>query len=142
MLSALVDVKKLEEEAFAFAEAARMRSKLILHALSRGVKYSRGTYAALWSDLNSNPAAGSVEAERAFSGMNYVKPKTRNRLEPEHLSVALRLKLHSSYSVDSFPYEKALRKYLGSCQRRNMQGRARTGGQETALRHLAVMGNT
>ncbi len=24
------------------------------------------------------------------------------------------------YSVDSFPYEKALRKYLGSCQRRNI----------------------
>ena len=64
---------------------------------------------------------GSVEAERAFSSMNFVKDKLRNRLAPEHLNVALRLKLQDSYSVQNFPYEKALKKWLAVCQRRNME---------------------
>ena len=54
--------------------------------------------------------------EAAFS----VKPKTRNRLLPEHLSVALRLKLQDSYGVHNFPYQKALEKWLAMCARRNM----------------------
>jgi hypothetical protein len=107
-------------------------------AKKRGTEYPLGSFHALWADMNSNPAAaagfeeyvklaqraatvipGSVEADQAFSAMNYIKNKTRNRLQKDHLSVALRLKLQESYSVTNFPYQKALRNWLAVCTRRN-----------------------
>jgi hypothetical protein len=45
----------------------------------------------------------------------------RNRLQKDHLSVALRLKLQESYSVTTFPYQKALRNWLAVCTRRNYE---------------------
>ena len=50
---------------------------------------------------------GSVENERTFSVINFIKDDRRNRLEPEHLNCCLRMK-RSRFTLDTFPLEAAL----------------------------------
>jgi hypothetical protein len=50
----------------------------------------------------------SVEDERLFSALNFIKSKSRNRLQNPHLTDALRLFFSNTFDVLTFPYAKAL----------------------------------
>ena len=52
---------------------------------------------------------GSVEDERAFSAMNFLKNKHRNRLDT-NLAVCMRMKMQNLYSLNTFPFTTAYMK--------------------------------
>ncbi|KAG1663225.1 hypothetical protein FOA52_004426, partial [Chlamydomonas sp. UWO 241] len=51
----------------------------------------------------------SVEEERLFSALNFIKSKARNRLMNPHLSYSLRLFFSNTFDLLSFPYAEALK---------------------------------
>jgi hypothetical protein len=51
----------------------------------------------------------SVEDERLFSALNFIKSRSRNRLQNPHLSDALRLSFSNTFDVLTFPYAAALK---------------------------------
>jgi hypothetical protein len=61
----------------------------------------------------------SVQAERLFSCMNFVKNDRRNRLGENHLNDCVRLFM-SAYDMKAFPYEKALDYFLNAKERRGV----------------------
>lgn len=62
---------------------------------------------------------GSVENERRFSAMNLTKTELRNRLQTEHLNVAMRI---SGYlDVEAFPYRVAFDVWRDAKPRRGME---------------------
>ena len=50
--------------------------------------------------------AGSVEDERGFSAMNFLKSADRNRLD-KHLELCMRLKLQKIFTLETFPSSEA-----------------------------------
>ena len=58
----------------------------------------------------------SVEDERVFSTLGFLKSKVRNKLDKK-MDNCLRL-YNFRYEVDSFPYDKALNIWRNQCQRR------------------------
>lgn len=52
---------------------------------------------------------GSVEDERKFSAMSFIKNKQRNKLQASHLSMCVRMFADELYSVGTFPYAQALK---------------------------------
>jgi hypothetical protein len=50
---------------------------------------------------------GSVEAERTFSNVSYIKNKQRNRLQEEHLDECVRMFSQQWYTIGDFPYKAA-----------------------------------
>jgi hypothetical protein len=60
---------------------------------------------------------GSVENERSFSLMNYVKNERRNKLGPEALNAICRIK-RSGYTIKDFPYEETIRVWKETRPRR------------------------
>ena len=62
----------------------------------------------------------SVEEERTFSAMNFIKDLTRNRLEEEHLIGAVRaFVMRRMFPFDDFPFEQAFDTWTEKCTRRN-----------------------
>ncbi|KAJ9507523.1 hypothetical protein QJQ45_006533 [Haematococcus lacustris] len=55
---------------------------------------------------------GSVEEERMFSAMAYLKDDTRNRLQECHLNVCARAFSSNQFDLDTFPDERAISKLL------------------------------
>ena len=62
---------------------------------------------------------GSVENERSFSAMNYLKNDQRNGLEECHLNCCARLK-RCKFEMDGviFPFDVALQRWKDACDRR------------------------
>jgi hypothetical protein len=98
----------------------------------------------LWRKISSQPAIrneisefvrlaklglvmvpSSVEEERMFSLMGYLKDDVRNRLQQSHLNVCIRL-FRSSYSVKSFPYSEAAKIWL---EQAAVRGRYKLGSK-------------
>ncbi|PNH02016.1 hypothetical protein TSOC_012035 [Tetrabaena socialis] len=103
-------------------------------------RYDSSVSVAFWTDLTRVPGVadscseyvrlaqlaativpGSVEAERAFSTMSYIKNKQRNHLKQPHLSACVRLKGQDCYSVSNFPYAAALQHWQNSAQYRHAE---------------------
>jgi len=55
---------------------------------------------------------GSVEEERLFSKLAYVRDERRNRLEQEHLNVCLQLATQSFWEFQQFPILVAVQKWI------------------------------
>ncbi|PNG93959.1 hypothetical protein TSOC_015291 [Tetrabaena socialis] len=140
MLSPLIDVAKLREQRSAYMLEAKERAEVLCAALDRGATYPKGTFTAFWTDLTRVPGVadscseyarlarlaativpGSVEAERAFSTMSYIKNKQRNRLKQPHLSACVRMKVQDWYSVSNFPYAGALQHWQNTVQYRHAE---------------------
>jgi hypothetical protein len=49
---------------------------------------------------------GSVDDERCFSSLNFLKDKLRNRLDESHLLVVVGMHGQNVFSLKDFPYEK------------------------------------
>lgn len=52
---------------------------------------------------------GSVDPERAFSNLKYLKDQQRNRLIGEHLSACVRMFSQQWFTIKSFPIGQAVR---------------------------------
>ena len=61
---------------------------------------------------------GSMEDERVFSALGFLKSKVRNKLD-KNLENCLRL-YTSTYEINTFPYERALQLWKKKCQRRGL----------------------
>ena len=62
---------------------------------------------------------GSVEDERLFSTMDFVKNKLRNRLS-DHLEVSVRMKAQHVFDIETFPYGEACEEWTAA---RTVRGR-------------------
>jgi len=62
---------------------------------------------------------GSVEDERMFSAMKYLRNPQRNRLQQQHLTCCAR-GFKSEFSVESFPYSAAIGEWLSVKKRRGL----------------------
>jgi hypothetical protein len=51
---------------------------------------------------------GSVEDERMFSALNFLRNARRNRLQPTHLTACARLFSDLLFSQSTFPFEEAI----------------------------------
>ena len=63
---------------------------------------------------------GSVEEERVFSTLNYIKDERRNRLDERHLNVSLVLASQRLWSLKEFPFERAIKKWAAAKGRRTL----------------------
>ena len=61
---------------------------------------------------------GSVEEERMFSAMKYLKNLWRNKLSAEHLTLCARAFRHPRVDLATFPYPVAIRLWLEGRKRR------------------------
>ena len=64
---------------------------------------------------------GSVEAERMFATMSFLKDNMRNRLTT-HLGPCARIYSQSTYSLANFPYEEALKHWHAAAEIRGRYG--------------------
>ena len=62
---------------------------------------------------------GSVQNERAFSQMNLIKSDLRNKLGPQHLNAAMRVR-RSSHNLRSLPVIRIVQRFLAKKQRRGI----------------------
>eukprot|EP01018_Ginkgo_biloba_P011873 Gb_23573 [translate_table: standard] len=68
------------------------------------------------ADLCQTMILGSVEDERVFSLLSFLKSKLRNKLN-KHLDPCLRLYV-TKYNINNFPFDRALALWRSDCDRR------------------------
>ena len=59
---------------------------------------------------------GSVEDERTFSSLSFLKDKTRNRLDNSHLSLVVGMHAQEVYTLQDFPYEACFLQWANACE--------------------------
>ena len=118
---ALLDAKLLREQSSFFAQIAASASKAAMSGAGAA------PVTLFWRDLSTpgyiadrtsefRKAAelalvlvpGSVDEERTFSAMNFIKSDVRNRLKGDHLSMCIRLYSSQFHTVSTFPYQEAI----------------------------------
>ena len=70
------------------------------------------------ADLCQTMILGSVEDERVFSALGFLKSKLRNKLD-KNLESCLRV-YTSRYDVNTFPYQKTMEIWKKRCKRRGV----------------------
>ena len=80
---------------------------LLLNRLSEFIKVA---------EIAITAVLGSVEDERTFSNLAFIKSKLRNRLGV-HLDTCVRLFSQGFYSQDTFPYQEAITLWRDECSR-------------------------
>ena len=78
------------------------------------------------SDLCQTMILGSVEDERVFSALGFLKSNVRNKLD-KNLETCLRLFV-TQYNVRDFPYERSLAIWNSTCERRGLCNTSKDGG--------------
>jgi len=64
---------------------------------------------------------GSVENERMFSTLKYIRNPQRNKLQAQHLTCCARGFRSSAFSVENFPYPEAIMEWLSAKKRRGIR---------------------
>lgn len=59
---------------------------------------------------------GSVEDERCFSFLTFLKDKVRNRLDGDHLSLVVGMEVQQVYTVENFPYDACFKQWVHSAE--------------------------
>ncbi|KAJ9520685.1 hypothetical protein QJQ45_007546 [Haematococcus lacustris] len=127
---ALLDQQKLSAQQSAFVEVMRCQAEHRVELSSAAANPAKET-TKLWRYLAGQPITkadileyiklaelalvmtpGSVEEERMFSAMAYLKDDTRNRLHECHLNVCARVFSSNQFDLDTFPDERAISKWL------------------------------
>ncbi|KAJ9523894.1 hypothetical protein QJQ45_020081 [Haematococcus lacustris] len=127
METTLVEPEEEEEE----EEGSKLGSELLRVELSSEAADPAKETTKLWRYLAGQPitkadiseyiklaelalvmTTGSVEEERMFSAMAYLKDDTRNRLQECHLNVCARVFSSNQFDLDMFPVERAINKCL------------------------------
>jgi hypothetical protein len=78
------------------------------------------SYISEWfkvADIAVTTVIGSVEDERTFSTLSWMKSKVRNRLNA-HLDCTISVYTQNYFKLDTFPYEKAIEYWLEDKERR------------------------
>lgn len=65
---------------------------------------------------------GSVEEERTFSTMGFIKDRLRNRLGQEHLNTTVSLKTQQVFTIDTFPFRDAITEWKSTAEIRGRYG--------------------
>jgi hypothetical protein len=130
----LIDGKLLEKEAGVFLSEVKAASIVwvgFYEKLSKAEKkVSAPPTTLLWKALEGNLAlapriltflklanlafvlvGGSVQDERAFSDLKYIKDPKRNGLVGENLDACMRVYCHRAKNVDTFPFARALKRW-------------------------------
>jgi len=63
---------------------------------------------------------GSVEDERMFSTLKYIRNPQRNRLQAQHLTCCARGYKSSAFGVESFPYPEAILEWISAKKHREI----------------------
>ncbi|KAJ9532886.1 hypothetical protein QJQ45_010978 [Haematococcus lacustris] len=127
---ALLNQQKLSAQQSAFVEVMRCQAEHRVELSSAAANPAKET-TKLWRYLAGQPITkadileyiklaelalvmtpGSVEEERMFSAMAYLKDDTRNRLQECHLNVCARVFSSNQFNLDTFPDERAISKWL------------------------------
>lgn len=128
-IQGILDGKKLKDQARCFADTMWEQFSKLDNALEYGA------ITKLWTtlsgsefllqnmseyfklvDLCQTMILGSVEDERMFSALTFLKSKLRNKLD-KNVDTCLRLYV-TKYEVDNFPYERAVALWRSNCERR------------------------
>lgn len=123
---ALIDADKLRAQAPYFMKYAAEVSQQV-NSQPRKSDVARIT--TLWRELTASSAfvirisefaklgnisvvlvGGSIEDERVFSAMNFIKDKVRNRLD-DHLELCVRLFSQNMFTLHTFPFVQAIAKW-------------------------------
>ncbi|GLC69478.1 hypothetical protein PLESTF_000835100 [Pleodorina starrii] len=141
-LTPLIDMVKLREQCAVFLLETRERAELLFEAVTcqavqstprafspRSGRISLGTpcgvvdsiseYVRLTQLAATMVPGSSVEVERTFSVMSYIKNKQRNRLPQPHLSACIRRKLQEWYGASNLPYTAALQHWQAAAHDRH-----------------------
>ncbi|KAJ9506477.1 hypothetical protein QJQ45_019466 [Haematococcus lacustris] len=127
---ALLDQQKLSAQQSAFVEVMRCQAEHRVELSSTAANPAKET-TKLWrylagqsitkadileyiklAELALVMTPGSVEEERMFSAMAYLKDDTHNRLQECHLNVCARVFSSNQFDLDTFPDERAISKWL------------------------------
>jgi hypothetical protein len=60
---------------------------------------------------------GSVEDERCFSSLTFLKDKLRNRLSADHLGIVVGMHGQNVFSLENFPYDDCFQTWVHSAER-------------------------
>ena len=114
----------------------RLQADAAFELLSEAAKVNKDT-AQFWHSINSTvdlrnkvsewcklasialvQVPGSVEEERLFSKLAYIKDERRNSLDGEHLNAYLMLVTQRIWDLHTFPYNRAMGKWAVAKERR------------------------
>ena len=135
-----LDVSALELQWDTFSEAASSASKRIMAMTDKDVESSgMSRLTLLWQSLHENGTmrdlcsewfvlaeisivlvAGSVEDERRFSNLKWLKNELRNHLGEEHCELVVRMFVQYAYNMKTFPYESVLASWVAAKSRRGV----------------------
>jgi hypothetical protein len=59
---------------------------------------------------------GSVEDERAFSSLTFLKDKLRNRLSSDHLGIVVGMHAQNVFTLENFPYDTCFQTWVHSAE--------------------------
>lgn len=59
---------------------------------------------------------GSVEDERTFSSLSFLKDKLRNRLDNSHLALVVGMHAQDVYTLEDFPYDDCFKQWVHSAE--------------------------
>ena len=59
---------------------------------------------------------GSMEDERTFPSLSFLKDKTRNRLDNAHLSLVIGMDAQEVYTLKTFPYDACFLQWSAACE--------------------------
>lgn len=135
LVSRLLDSWKLESQQGMFKTAMQSNWQLALEP-----PFTCNPLTKLWRILDGNSLTqhlfseylklaeislvhviGSVEDERTFSTLSFLKNKLRNALN-EHLPLVVGMYSQKLYTLDSFPYQAAFEKWLAGAKRYGRYG--------------------
>eukprot|EP00983_Pelagomonas_calceolata_P057774 1145213-Pelagomonas_calceolata.AAC.5 len=112
-------------------ERATGKEQLVKAHRAESVKFHIGTKVhacnvdlreplSAWLDLaRSVQVPGSVEEERTFSKLAFIKDERRKRREAEHLNVCLIQATQHIFSFTDFPFIAAMQKWFAAKERRH-----------------------
>ena len=128
-IQGILDSSKLYQQTKRFAETMWNQSRVldnpkecgaitILWTTLGGSQYLQENISEYFKlvDLCQTMILGSVEDERMFSALSFLKSKLRNKLD-KHMDTCLRLYV-TKYDINNFPYERALALWRSDCDRR------------------------
>lgn len=144
LVPAVLDTFLLEAQQplFKIAMIANAHAAMELPPLNAPIHQIVNPLTKLWRTLDANSALGknfseylklakiamvhvlgSVEDERTFSALNFLKDKLRNRLD-QHLGVVVGMHCQSVYTLKNFPYDDCFKQWVLATERQRYAGSA------------------
>lgn len=136
LVPALLDARKLESEQHLFRVSMVHNSAYACELPPMGSSTNMvNPLTKLWRCLDSNSALagnfqeyiklaqiamvqvlGSVEDERTFSSLSFLKDKLRNRLDNSHLALVVGMHAQDVYTLEDFPYDACFKQWVHSAE--------------------------